>query len=178
VVGASLASTAGIAALLLAGVGAALGVAGFCVAFAFWGERVLTPEGTAAWLRVEALRRYLTGPEADDDLPTERLGEYAAWAVALGASEQWARLASRITATTRKPVEPSATGTTGVFDELYWIRHRYIGQTLNQSCAASAYQPRVSSAASSSGGSSYSGGYSSSSNSVGRGSGGGGGGSW
>ena len=41
----------------------------------------------------------------DDDLPTDRFGEYTAWAVALDASEQWARIASRIADTTRTPVE-------------------------------------------------------------------------
>jgi uncharacterized membrane protein YgcG len=180
VIGASLASTAGTAALLLTGAGAALGVAGFCVKYSFWGEKVLTPEGTAAWLQVESLRLYLTRSDPDDDdLPTDRFGEYTAWAVALSATEEWARLASRITDTTRAPVQPVSTDTTGVLDQFYWIRHANIGMALTTSCAATTHQPRVASSASSSGGSSYSGGYSSSSSSsVGSGSGGGGGGSW
>ena len=180
VIGASMAATAGTAALVMAGAGAALGVAGFCVSYSSWGEKVLSPEGTAAWLQVESLRLYLTRSEPDDDdLPTDRFGEYAAWAVALSASEEWTRLASRITDTTRAPVQPVSTDTTGVFDQFYWIRHANIGMALTASCAATSYQPRVASSASSSGGSSYSGGYSSSSSSsVGSGSGGGGGGSW
>ena len=179
VVGASLASTAGTAALIMAGVGAALGVAGFCVTLAFWGENVLSPEGTAAWLQVESLRLYFTRSDPDDDdLPTDRFDEYTAWAVALSATEEWARLASRITDTTRTPVQPAATDTTGLYDRFYWIRHAYIGQALTASCSATTYQPRASSSTASSGGSSYSGGYSSSSSSVGSGSGGGGGGSW
>ena len=117
--------------------GAALGVAGFCVAYSFWGEKVLSPEGTAAWLQVESLRLYLTRSDPDDDdLPTDRFGEYTAWAVALSATEEWARLASRITDTTRTPVQPVATDTTGVLDQFYWIRHANIGMALTTSCAA------------------------------------------
>lgn len=177
-VGGSLASTAGTAALVLAAGGAALGTAGLCVRFAFWGENVLTPEGTAAWLQVESLRQFFLqtrGRVADADLPTDRLGEYTAWAVALSASPQWSRMAARIADTTRTPVEPAATDTTRVLDEFYWIRHASLASTLATSCSASSYQPRpASSSSSSSGGSSYS----SSSSSVGSGSGGGGGGSW
>ena len=152
-------------------------VAGLCVALTFWDRGVLTPEGTAAWLQVESLRQYLTQtyPRVEDvDLPTDRFDEYTAWAVALDASEQWARIASRIADTTRTPVEVN-TPDTGVHDQYFWLRHAAIGQTLTSSCHATSYQPPPpSSSSGSSGGSSYS----SRSSSVGSGSGGGGGGSW
>ena len=64
--------------------------------------QVLTPEGASAWLQVESLRQFLaTSPSATVDAPidTDRLGEYTAWAVALGqAARLWSRIANRVSA--------------------------------------------------------------------------------
>jgi hypothetical protein len=83
--------------LALAAVGGALTGAGAAAALAGWELRVLTPAGSAAWLQVESLRRFLaTSPPTavDEAIGTRSLGRYTAWAVALGEAKRWAELAS------------------------------------------------------------------------------------
>jgi Predicted membrane protein (DUF2207) len=91
-------------ALVLAGLGGALAGAGAAAAVRGWELRVFTPTGSAAWLQVEALRRFLaqSPPTAVDEAVSSRqAGRYAAWAVALGEAERWSRLVSDLTSATR-----------------------------------------------------------------------------
>jgi hypothetical protein len=85
--------------LVLAGLGGALAGAGAAAAVRGWELRVFTPEGSAAWLQVEALRQFLpqSPPTAVDEMIAfRRLGRYTAWAVALGEAQRWSQLTSHV----------------------------------------------------------------------------------
>lgn len=141
----------------VAAVGGVLAGAGAAAALRAWELRVLTPHGASTWLRVESLRRYLAecAPTAiDDALAQGTLGDYTAWALALGEAERWATLATSV----RTPGR-------GGYDDRHW-RYATYGPVVVTSCSTASTQP---SSSSSGGGSS---------GSVGGGAGGGGGGSW
>ncbi|TYP86919.1 DUF2207 domain-containing protein [Blastococcus xanthinilyticus] len=90
----------GVPLVVAAGAGALTG-AGAAAALAGWELRVLTPDGAAAWVQVESLRRFLAGspqPAVDEAVGSGSLGRYTAWAVALGEAERWTQLASRVPA--------------------------------------------------------------------------------
>jgi uncharacterized membrane protein YgcG len=56
--------------------------------------RVRTPLGCELWLQVESFRRFLAGPQAQhlkEAAQRGALGQYTAWAVALGEIERWSR---------------------------------------------------------------------------------------
>jgi Predicted membrane protein (DUF2207) len=94
--------------LVLAGVGGALSGAGAAAAARGWELRVFTPEGSAAWLRVESLRQFLaqSPPTAVDEVIASRqIGRYTAWAVALGEAQRWSQLASKISVPERLPYD-------------------------------------------------------------------------
>jgi hypothetical protein len=91
-VGGALASRWSWAWLALAAWGALVAGAGIAAVARGWELRVRTPLGSALWLRVEAFRRFLAGPEAhylDQGAKQGVLGQYTAWAVALGEVDQW-----------------------------------------------------------------------------------------
>ncbi len=57
-----------------------------------WELKVRTPQGTAAWLRVESFRRFLAASEAyhaEQAAARGVLREYTAWAVAVGEIDRW-----------------------------------------------------------------------------------------
>ncbi|SOC46673.1 Predicted membrane protein [Blastococcus aggregatus] len=144
--------------LALAALGGALAGGGVSAALRAWELRVLTPQGSSTWLRVESLRRYLAecAPTAIDDALAEgTLGDYTAWALALGEAERWSRLAKSVKTPGR-----------GRYDDRHWQYATY-GPVYVTSCSSASTAP--SSSSSSGGGSS---------GSVGGGAGGGGGGSW
>ena len=144
--------------LVLAGVGGVLTGAGASAALRGWELRVLTPQGSAAWLRVESLRQFLaqSPPTAvDQAIASGRLGEYTAWALALGQAERWSQLASSVSVPGRAPVyDPS-------------LRYAMYGPVFLTGCHSASVAPSSSGG----GGGSFGGG-------VGGGAGGGGGGSW
>jgi hypothetical protein len=73
---------------LLAGAGLAALVRG-------WELRVRTPLGCELWLRVESFRRFLAGPDAhhlEEAANRGVLGQFTAWAVAVGEIDHWSRL--------------------------------------------------------------------------------------
>jgi hypothetical protein len=147
---------AGLPVLLVAAVADGLGLV---VIARGWELDRRTPRGTALWLQVEALRRYLADPSTcPDDLPVgTEADRYTAWAVALGVESAWEQAVGASTSAPR-------TGRRFSLD---------LGDVLLAAAVLSA-----ASAPSSSGGSSSSGGGGSSSGGVGGGAGGGGGGSW
>jgi hypothetical protein len=153
-VGGAQATRNGVLALTLAVVGGALAGAGISTGIRGWELHVLTPQGASAWLQVEALRQFLaTSPSAavETTIDHDRLGEYTAWAVALGQADEWARIAQRVSA-----VAGSSYGA-------HHLRYVSYAPVFASSCASASVAP----SSSSSGG-----------GSVGGGSGGGGGGSW
>jgi uncharacterized membrane protein YgcG len=148
---------------LLAGAGLAALVRG-------WELRVRTPWGCELWLRVESFRRFLAGPDAhhlEEAANGGVLGQYTAWAVAVGEIDRWSRL---VAASARCAGDPVGT------------RYASIAPSLPSAALASTSVPRSSSTRTrywgwSSGDSGWSGGDSGGGGSGG-GDGGGGGGSW
>jgi hypothetical protein len=146
-------------ALVLAVLGGALAGGGVSAALRAWELRTLTPQGSATWLRVESLRRYLAecAPTAIDDAITEgTLGDHTAWALALGEGERWSKLARSVAVPGR-----------GGHDDRHW-RYATYGPVFVTSCSSTSTQPSSSSSSGGGGGG----------GSVGGGAGGGGGGSW
>ena len=142
--------------VVLAAVGGALAGAGAAAAVRGWELRVFTPKGSAAWLQVESLRRFLaqSPPTAVDELiGSGRAGRYTAWALALGQAQRWSKLTSTFSSTARLP---------------------YGGQGLLYAGYAPMFVTHCCTASTASGGSGGAGGGVS----VGGGAGGGGGSSW
>lgn len=136
---------------LLAGAGLAALVRG-------WELRVRTPWGCELWLRVESFRRFLAGPQAqhlEEAANRGVLGQYTAWAVALGEIDRWSLAVAASACCANDPVGR---------------RYSDSARRLPPAARSSTVQP--SSSGSSSGGGGGSGGGS------GGGAGGGGGGSW
>ena len=107
--GAALAGGSVAVPLLLAAVGGVLAGIGAAAFLRGWELRVLTPEGSAAWLQVESLRQYLAGsPQAaiDTAVATGQVGRYTAWAMALGEADRWAELARTAAGPGRAPARP------------------------------------------------------------------------
>ncbi|TKJ18513.1 hypothetical protein A6V29_11560 [Blastococcus sp. CCUG 61487] len=153
--GAWLAGGQGAVPVVLAAVGGALAGGGIAAALRAWELRVLTPLGSSTWLRVESLRRYFAecAPVAIEDALAEgTLGDYTAWALALGEAERWSKLAKSVTV-------PGRSG----HDDQHW-RYATYGPVFVTGCSSASTAP--SSSSSGGGGS------------VGGGAGGGGGGSW
>ncbi len=141
--------------LVLAAAGGALTGGGVSAALRAWELRVLTPQGSSTWLRVESLRRYLAecAPTAVDDAIAEgTVGDYTAWALALGEAERWSKLAKSVAA-------PGRSG-----HDMRHMQYATYGPLFMTSCSSASTAP------SSSGGGGG--------GSVGGGAGGGGGGSW
>ena len=139
---------------LLAGAGLAALVRG-------WELRVRTPWGCELWLRVESFRRFLTGPQAEHlEEAADRgvLGQYTAWAVALGEIDRWSRVVAASARCANDPVGR---------------RYSDMAPRLPPAARSSAVEP--SSSGSSSGGG---GGGGDGDGGSGGGAGGGGGGSW
>jgi len=139
--------------LPLVGAGAAAAGGGLAALVRGWELRVRTAVGSALWLRTEGFRRYLAqadGGQVDQVAGHGQLSRYAAWAMALGEGDQWARALA--TATVTDP---------------YARHYSSLGPTLYGATAAAATAPSSSSS-----------GSSGSSGGVGGGAGGGGGGSW
>jgi hypothetical protein len=142
--------------LVLAGLGGALAGAGSSAAIRGWELRVLTPDGSATWLRVESLRQFLAqSPRTavDEAIASGLVGQYTAWAVALGEAERWSELASSVSVPARSRSDTRN------------LRYATYGPVFVSSCATSSVSPSSSSGGGSGGG-------------VGGGAGGGGGGSW
>jgi hypothetical protein len=143
--------------LALAAVGGVLAGTGFAGAVRGWELKVLTPEGSAAWLQAESLRQFLASspPTAIDEVVANgQLGSYTAWALALGQAQRWRELASTTTVPRRR----------GYYDDPCY-RYAFYSPVLVSSCSTASTAP--SSSSSGGGGSG-----------VGGGAGGGGGGSW
>ncbi|MEU6553601.1 DUF2207 domain-containing protein [Streptomyces sp. NPDC046915] len=133
---------------------------------------VLTPRGTALWLRVEGFRRYLAGAGAQHVEAAADAGvmdHYTAWAVALGVADRWSQAVSESTA---RPSAPSARRPA----RMPLVRPLVALAILN-SVSSTTRQPAPSGSSGSTSGSGSNSG-SDSGYSVGDGAGGGGGGSW
>jgi hypothetical protein len=144
--------------LALAGIGGLLAGAGSAAAARGWELRVLTPAGSAAWLQVESLRRFLASsppPAVDEAITSGEVGRYTAWALALGQADRWLRLLSSVPAHAR--------------DVPRTLPYAAWGPVFVSSC----HETSVSPPSSGSGGGGIGGG-----GGVGGGAGGGGGGSW
>ena len=75
-------------------IGALIAGASLAALIGAWELRVRTPTGSALWLRVESFRRFLAEPGiryADEASERGQLGQYTAWAVALGQIDSWSR---------------------------------------------------------------------------------------
>ncbi|WP_456598899.1 DUF2207 domain-containing protein [Blastococcus sp. SYSU DS0616] len=143
--------------LALAAAGGALAGAGAATAVAGWELRVLTSAGSAAWLQVESLRRFLAAspPTAlDEAIASGQLGRYTAWAVSLGEAERWSQLASSVDV-------PARSG-----QDARYLHYAAFGPVLLAGCSTAGTAPSSSTSGGNVGGS------------VGGGAGGGGGGSW
>jgi hypothetical protein len=144
--------------VVLAGVGGVLAGAGFAGLVRGWELKVLTPEGSAAWLQVESLRQFLaqSPPTAIDEAVADgRLGTYTAWALALGQAQRWKELASSTTVPGRR----------GYYSDPYY-RYALYSPVFVHSCSTASTAPSSSSSGGGGGGG------------VGGGAGGGGGGTW
>ncbi|MGY1814365.1 DUF2207 domain-containing protein [Blastococcus sp. SYSU D00820] len=154
--GASFAADSPATCLALATVAGVLCGLGWAGAISGWELKVLTPEGSAAWLQVESLRQFLaTAPREallDEALASGQVERYTAWAVALGQADRWATV----------PFSRTASGGGRYHHPAH---HAVFAPVFVSSCTTASTSP---SSSSSSGGSS----------SVGGGAGGGGGGSW
>jgi hypothetical protein len=149
--------------LVLAGVGGALAGAGSSAAIRGWELRVLTTDGSATWLQVESLRQFLAqSPHTaiDEAIASGLVGQYTAWAVALGQAERWSQLASSASVPAR-----SSFDTRG-------LRYATYGPVFVAGFAISGVSPSSLAAAAGAGAGAGGGGG------VGGGAGGGGGGSW
>jgi hypothetical protein len=156
-VGGALANRWGLVWLALVAWGALVAGGGLAAVVRAWELRVRTPWGCDLWLRVESFRQFLAGPQAhhlEEAAKRGVLGQYAAWAVAVGEIDRWSRV-----------VAASA----WYADDRYSDMARRLPRDRPPPAAD---QPP------SSGGSSGGGGSSSGSSGSGGGGGGGGGGSW
>jgi uncharacterized membrane protein YgcG len=145
--------------LALVAWGALLAGAGLAALARGWELRVRTPWGSELWLRVESFRRFLAGPQAqhlEEAANRGVLGEYTAWAVALGEIDRWSRVVAASARCANDPVGR---------------RYSRMAPYLPPAAQSSTVEPS-SSGSSSGGGGGGSGGGS------GGGAGGGGGGSW
>jgi len=146
--------------LALAAWGGLLAGAGLAALVRGWELRIRTPLGCELWLRVESFRRFLAGPQAhhvEEATKQGVLGEYSAWAVAVGEIDPWSRVVATSACCANDPVGR---------------RYSHMASYLPRAAWSSAVEP--SSSGSSSGGSFGGGSFGGS----GGGAGGGGGGSW
>jgi hypothetical protein len=91
-VGGALANRSGWVWLALVAWGALLAGAGLAAVVRGWELRVRTLLGCELWLRVESFRRFLAGPQAHHLQEAAKqgvLGQYTAWAVAVGEIDRW-----------------------------------------------------------------------------------------
>ncbi|HEY3141413.1 MAG TPA: DUF2207 domain-containing protein [Acidimicrobiales bacterium] len=139
--------------LAVCAVGGLMAGAGLAAAIRGWELRVRTPQGSAAWLRVESFRRFLAQSEAfhaEEAAKRGVLREYTAWAVAVGEIDRWSR----------------AVASSSVIQADAGLSYAYMAPMLMASTMSASTAPSSSSG----GGGSFGG--------VGGGGGGGGGGSW
>jgi len=93
--------------LALAAWGALLAGAGLAALVRGWELRIRTPLGCELWLRVESFRRFLAGPQAhhvEEAAKQGVLGEYTAWAVAVGEIDRWSRVVAASACCASDPV--------------------------------------------------------------------------
>jgi uncharacterized membrane protein len=148
-------------------------IAGSCFALAT-GQHLLavrTPKGSAAWLKVESFRRFLVASKTEHAEDADRrgvLGEYTAWAAALGVVDHWSHVVgtSAIPETRVQVLPPLAAAAL-----VHWQVTHY-GAALPSAATGGGGSTGSGSVGSGTGGSGFGGG------SVGGGGGGGGGGSW
>jgi uncharacterized membrane protein YgcG len=150
-IGAALASRSGPGWLVAVALGGLLAGSGAAAAVRAWELRVRTPAGSGLWLRTESFRRFLAGSEAHHAEEAARRGhlrQYTAWAVAVGELDRWQRA---VAASSVAAADPAA------------ARYPLLAPALLSGASGSSARP--SSSGSGGGG-------------VGGGAGGGGGGSW
>ncbi len=156
--GGALANRWGWAWLALVAWGALVAGAGLAAVVRARELRVRTPSGCELWLRVESFRRFLAGPQAqhlEEAAQRGVLGQYTAWAVALGEITRWSRV---VAASARCDSDPVGR------------RYSRMAPLLPPAARSSAVEPTSSG--------SSSGGWSGGGGGSGGGAGGGGGGSW
>jgi hypothetical protein len=77
---------------VLVAIGALVAGASLAALISAWELRVRSPTGSGLWLRVESFRRFLAASEArhaNEVSERGQLGQYTAWAVALGEIDCW-----------------------------------------------------------------------------------------
>jgi Predicted membrane protein (DUF2207) len=93
--------------LAVAAWGALLAGAGLAAVVRGWELRIRTPLGCEQWLRVESFRRFLAGPQAyhlEEPAKQGMLGQYTAWAVAVGEIDTWSRVVAATACCANDPV--------------------------------------------------------------------------
>jgi hypothetical protein len=93
---------------VIAGLGGALAGTGTAAAVRGWELRVFTPKGSAEWLQVASLRQFFaqSPPTAlDEVIASRQIGQYTAWAVALGEARRWSQLTSALSDAARLPYD-------------------------------------------------------------------------
>jgi hypothetical protein len=153
-IGAALAARSGPGWLVLVALGGLLAGAGAAAAVRAWELRVRTPAGSGLWLRTESFRRFLAGSEAhhaEEAAKRGHLREYTAWAVAVGELDRWQRA---VAASAAAADDPAA------------ARYPLLAPALLSGASGSSERPSSSGSGGGGGGG------------VGGGAGGGGGGSW
>jgi hypothetical protein len=153
-IGAALAARSGPGWLVLVALGGLLAGAGAAAAVRAWELRVRTPAGSGLWLRTESFRRFLAGSEAhhaEEAAKRGHLREYTAWAVAVGELDRWQRA---VAASSAAAADPAA------------ARYPLLAPALLSGASESSERPSSSGSGGGGGGG------------VGGGAGGGGGGSW
>jgi uncharacterized membrane protein YgcG len=142
--------------------GALLAGAGLAALVRGWELRIRTPVGCQLWLRVESFRRFLAGPQAhhvEEATKQGVLGEYTAWAVAVGEIDCWSQVVATSACCANDPIGR---------------RYSHMAPYLPQAARSSIVEPSSSGSSSGGGGGSFGG----SGGGSGGGAGGGGGGSW
>jgi hypothetical protein len=141
--------------------GALLAGAGLAAVVRGWELRIRTPLGCEQWLRVESFRRFLAGPQAyhlEEPAKHGMLGQYTAWAVAVGEIDPWSRVVAATACCANDPVGR---------------RYSYMAPYLPPATRSSMVEPSSSGSSSDGAGGDVGG-----SGGSGGGEGGGGGGSW
>jgi len=144
--------------LALVAWGALLAGAGLAALVRGWELRIRTLLGCELWLRVESFRRFLAGPQAQQVEEAAKqgvVGEYTAWAVAVGEIDRWSLVVATSACCANDPAGR---------------RYSHMAPYLPQAARSSIVAPSSSGSGSGGGGGSFGG--------SGGGTGGGGGGSW
>ena len=85
--------------LIAVAIGAILFGGGSAMVIRSWELRTRTPEGSDLWIRTESFRHYLGSLDRADvqtAVQQNKVGEYTAWAIALGETSRWSKTIAEV----------------------------------------------------------------------------------